>query len=68
MNTINIQKLIFAEVQSYKDKDPERYTELESFLAETWFGSPESIDEFVESNDFQELTPEQIAREYVEIA
>jgi CRISPR/Cas system-associated endonuclease/helicase Cas3 len=63
-----LQKLVFEIVE--QTVDSERKEELEEFLRDTWFGTPESLSEFAElfSDAHSDATIQTIAREYVEHA
>lgn len=65
MNSEAIQKIVFKLCET---AESERGAYLKEQLTYTWFGSLSSIDEFVEKNEFENLSEEQIAQEYVDAA
>lgn len=65
-NVVQANRLRLTIFRLVEESEPERRAELERLLEGTWFGSPESIDEF--AAQFPGHPIAEIAREYVDNA
>jgi hypothetical protein len=65
IDSAKLQKLVFKAVD---EETGERRAYLNECLEDTWFGTPESLTEFVENNGWENEPLEFIAKEYVENA
>jgi hypothetical protein len=61
-----LKKAVFALCEA--EPDPERKAELDGLLESTWFGTPESLKEFLQQFRGESKTVEWLASEYVEMA